>query len=223
MKKIILLILDGFGIRQNETGNAIKMSNLPNLTNILEKYPMSELTTGGEAVGLPKGLIGNSEVGHITIGSGRTVMQPYTIINNGIKDKSFFDNDVLLDLMDHVKENNSCLHLIGLVSNSSNHSSLDHFYAVLALAKIKKINNVFFHFITDGKDTPSNAAKEFINSFMLKANKLGIGSIGTICGRYYAMDTDGNYDRVNKAYDLITYNVGNICPFRNITVNKCWL
>ena len=209
MKKIILLILDGFGIRENENGNAIKMSSMPNLTSILEKYPSSELVTGGEEVGLPKGMIGNSEVGHMTIGSGRTIMQPYTMINNSIKDKTFFENDVLLDLMDHVSENNSTLHLIGLVSNSSNHSSMDHFYAVLALAKIRKINDVVFHFITDGRDTPGNSAKVFITNFLEKVSKLGIGRIGTLCGRYYAMDTEGNYDRVNKAYDVLVHNVGN--------------
>ena len=209
MKKIILLILDGFGIRENENGNAIKMSSMPNLTSILEKYPSSELVTGGEEVGLPKGMIGNSEVGHMTIGCGRTIMQPYTMINNSIKDKTFFENDVLLDLMDHVSENNSTLHLIGLVSNSSNHSSMDHFYAVLALAKIRKINDVVFHFITDGRDTPGNSAKAFITNFLEKVSKLGIGRIGTLCGRYYAMDTEGNYDRVNKAYDVLVHNVGN--------------
>lgn len=209
MKKIILLILDGFGIRESDNGNAIKMSNLPNLTKILQTYPMSELSTCGEDVGLPKGVIGNSEAGHMTIGCGRAVSQPYTIINNSIKDKSFFENDVLLDLMDHVSENKSCLHLVGLISNGSNHSSIDHFYATLALAKIRKIENVYFHFITDGKDASPESAKNLISSFMEKAKKLGIGSIGTICGRYYAMDSEGNYDRVNKAYDALVYNYGN--------------
>ena len=209
MKKIILLILDGFGIRQNENGNAIKMSNLPMMTKLLSDYPVSELTTCGEEVGLPKGMRGNSEVGHITIGAGRTVMQPYTMINNSIKDKSFFENDVLLDLMDHVNENNSILHLVGLISDGSEHSSIDHFYAVLALAKIRKVKTVVFHFITDGRDTANEGAKGFIDSLMEKANKLNLGVIGTICGRYYAMDNDGNYDRVNKAYDVMVYNVGN--------------
>ena len=209
MKKIILLILDGFGIRQNENGNAIKMSNLPNLNRIMSEYPMCELTTSGEDVGLPKGVIGSSEVGHMTIGAGRTIIQPYTMINNSIKDKSFFENDKLLDMMDHVKNNKSTLHLMGLFSNNSNHSSIDHFYALLALAKIRGINNVVFHFITDGKDSPLFSAKECINNFMMKIEKIGIGVIGTLCGRYYAMDSDGNYDRLNKAYDLYVHNVGN--------------
>jgi 2,3-bisphosphoglycerate-independent phosphoglycerate mutase len=209
MKKIILLILDGFGIRQNENGNAIKMSNLPNINKIMSEYPKSELTTGGEDVGLPKGVCGNSEVGHMTIGCGRTIIQPYTMINNSIKDKSFFENDKLLDMMDHVKNNKSTLHLIGLFSMNSNHSSMDHFYALLALAKIRGINNVILHFITDGKDSDLFNAKEYINGFMTKIEKLGIGTIGTLCGRYYAMDNDGNYDRLNKAYDLYVHNVGN--------------
>ena len=208
MKKVILLILDGFGLRQNENGNAIKMSNLPNINKIMSEYPKSELTTGGEDVGLPKGIVGNSEVGHMTIGAGRTIIQPYTMINNSIKDKSFFENDKLLDMMDHVKNNNSTLHLLGLFSDNSNHSSIDHFYALLALAKIRGINNVILHLITDGKDSPLFSAKESINNFMTKVEKLGVGVIGTLCGRYYAMDNDGNYDRLNKAYDLYTRNVG---------------
>lgn len=212
MKKVLLLILDGFGLNEQETGNAIKMANLPNIDNILKTYPKSELVTYGEEVGLPKGMVGNCEVGHITLGSGRTILQPYTMINNSIKDKSFFSNDILLDIMDHVVENDSTLHLIGLVSDSSSHSSLDHFYATLALAKIRKVKNVFFHFITDGRDTKVDGAKEFINEFLQKSSKLGLGNIGTICGRYYAMDNEGNYDRIKKYYDALVYNVGNNFP-----------
>lgn len=208
MKKVILLILDGFGIRESDNGNAIKMASLPNLTKIFGDYSVSEIETSAELVGLPNGVNGNCEVGHLTLGSGRIVKQPYTKINECIKDKSFFENDVLLDVMDHVNENNSTLHLIGLLSDSGIHSSSEHFYAALALAKIKKVNSVIFHFITDGRD--SNAkANELISNFMEKVNKLGLGTIGTICGRYYALDNDNNYDRVKKAYDAIVYNLGN--------------
>ena len=142
------------------------------------------------------------------LGSGRVVKSPLSIINDSIKDKSFFENDTLLDLMDHVKENNSTLHLIGMISDSYAHSSMDHFYAALALAKIKKIESVYFHFITDGRDT-STSAKNLIENFMHRASKLSLGMIGTICGRYYAMDNENNYDRVNKAYDAIVFNAGN--------------
>ena len=209
MKKIILLILDGFGIRKSEVGNAIKMSSLPNLTSIMSKFPVAELEASGEEVGLPKGQMGNSEVGHMTIGSGRTIKQPLSLIDEKIKNKEFFENDALLDLMDHVNENKSTLHIIGLLSNGGVHSSIDHFYASLALAKIKKVDNVIFHFITDGRDTLPNSGIKYINAFMEKATKLGLGTIGTISGRYYAMDRDNNYDRVKKAYDAIVYNIGN--------------
>ena len=209
MKKVILLILDGFGIRESDNGNAIKMSNLPNLSKILNEYSVSELTASEEAVGLPKGVAGNSEVGHMAIGCGRTIKSPLTLINEKIKDKSFFENDTLLDMMDHVNENNSTLHLIGLVQNTNVYSSMEHFYAVLALAKIKKVKSVVFHFITDGRDSLPMSGNKLINDFMAKANKLGLGTIGTICGRYYAMDRDSNYARVKKAYDAIVYNVGN--------------
>ena len=208
MKKIVLLIVDGFGLRQNETGNAIKMANLPNINKIFEKYPVSELAADGEAVGLPKGIKSNCEVGHMTLGTARVINNPLNIINDSIKDKSFFDNDVLLDVMDHVSENKSTLHLVGLLSDSMVHSSMDHFYACLALAKIRKIDNVVFHFITDGRDT-SSSAKELLSTFMNKISKLSLGVIGTMCGRYYAMDNENNYDRVSKAYDVLVHNAGN--------------
>lgn len=208
MKKVILLILDGFGLRDNDNGNAIKMASLPNITNVLSTYSVSQLDTSGEAVGLPSNVFGNSEVGHMTIGTGRIVKQPYTIINESIKDKSFFENDTLLDIIDHVNNNNSTLHLLGVISDSGSHSSLDHFYACLAMAKINKVKNVIFHFITDGRDT-NMTALEHINTFMEKANKLQLGTIGTICGRYYAIDDDNGYDRIKKVYDALIYNMGN--------------
>lgn len=209
MKKIILIILDGFGIREDSNGNAIKMANLPNLNNIMSAYPVAELEASGEAVGLPPNIAGNSEVGHVTIGAGRKVIQPLTLIDKAIKDKSFFENDTLLDLMDFVNDNKSTLHLIGLLSNGQVHSSIDHFYATLALAKLRKVEKVVFHFITDGRDISPFSGKDFIEGFMKKIEKFGIGTVGTISGRYYAMDRDNNYDRTKKAYDAIVNNIGN--------------
>ena len=167
MKKVVLLIIDGFGLRQNETGNAIKMANLPNIKRIFEEYSVSELSADGVSVGLPAGVNGNCELGHMTIGTGRVNKSSLNIINDAIKDKSFFDNDSLLDIMDHVNENKSTLHLVGLLSDSLIHSSMDHFYACLALAKIRKVDRVVFHFITDGRDTVTTA-KELLNAFMIK-------------------------------------------------------
>ncbi len=209
MKKIILLILDGFGVRDDDNGNAIKMANLPNLSSIMSAYPVSELEASGEAVGLPKDIPGNSEVGHTTIGCGRATLQPLKLIDDKIKDKSFFENDVLLDLMDYVNDNKSTLHIIGLLSNGGVQSSLDHFYASVALAKIRKVENVMLHFITDGVDSSPYSAKKIIDSFLEKTSKFDMAQVGTICGRYYAMDRNNNYDRVKKEYDALVYNVGN--------------
>ena len=209
MKKIILLILDGFGLRDEERGNAIRLANTPNFNKIKNEYNMIKLEASGEYVGLPKGQMGNSEVGHITIGSGRTTIQSLALINEKIKSKDFFKNEVLVDLMDHVNENNSTLHLIGLLSDGGVHSSINHFYAALALAKLKGVKNVCFHFITDGRDTLPKSAQKYIEDFMEKANKLNLGVISTIMGRYYGMDRDNRWDRTKKAYNAICYGIGN--------------
>ena len=209
MKKIILLILDGFGVYPDYKGNAIKKANTPVLDRLMSEYPCAELRASGEDVGLPKGQMGNSEVGHMTIGSGRVTKQALSLINDKIKDKDFFDNEVLLDVIDHVKKNNSTLHLIGLLSNGGVHSSINHFYATLALAKLNKVKSVCFHFITDGRDTSPTSGKEFISSFMEKANSLELGTISTLVGRYYAMDRDNHWDRIQKAYNAFVYGIGN--------------
>lgn len=216
MKKVLLLILDGFGINDKERGNAIKLASTPNLDKLMSEYPVSELIASGEEVGLPKGQMGNSEVGHMTIGSGRTILQPLTLINEKIKSKDFFKNETLLNVVEHVNGNNSTLHLIGLLSNGGVHSSANHFYAALALAKLKRVKKVVFHFITDGRDTNPLSGKNFIKEFMEKANKLDLGEIGTITGRYYAMDRDNKWDRTKKAYDAICYGIGN--TFSNYSV-----
>ena len=213
MKKIILLILDGFGIYDEYKGNAVKLANTPVLDRLMSEYPCSELNASGEYVGLPKGQMGNSEVGHMTIGSGRITKQSLTLINDKIKNKDFFDNDVILNLIEHVNKNNSVLHLVGLISNGGVHSSTNHFYAALALAKLKGVKNVCFHFITDGRDTPPKSAKAFINNFMEKAASLNLGKISSIVGRYYAMDRDSKWERTAKAYNAMVYNMGN--EFKN--------
>lgn len=213
MKKVILLILDGFGISSSEYGNAIKQANTPVLDKLSAVFPCAELEASGTEVGLPKGQMGNSEVGHMTIGSGRTIMQPLTYINEKIKNKEFFDNEVLNNTMDYVNENNSTLHLIGLLSNGGVHSSANHYYAVLALAKLKKVKKVAFHFITDGRDTPVRSAINFVEDFMERAKKLEIGVLATISGRYYTMDRDNRWERIKKAYNAMVYGVGN--EFKN--------
>ena len=218
MKKIILLILDGYGINKSDFGNAIKEAKTPVMDKLLMMYPNSEAS--GTFVGLPKGQMGNSEVGHMTIGSGRVTPQPLTYINEKIKNKEFFDNKLLNNTIDYVLENNSNLHLIGLLSNGGVHSSINHFYAVLALAKMKGLKNIVLDIITDGRDTPVKSGINFVSEFMDKADKLGIGCISTISGRYYAMDRDNRWERIKKSYNAIVYESGNNFPNYKVCFNE---
>lgn len=220
MKKIMLLILDGYGINKSDFGNAIKEAKTPVMDKLLMMYPNSELEASGTFVGLPKGQMGNSEVGHMTIGSGRVTPQPLTYINEKIKNKEFFDNELLNSTIDYVLENNSNLHLIGLLSNGGVHSSINHFYAVLALAKMKGLKNVVLDIITDGRDTPVKSGIDFVTEFMDKADKLGIGCISTISGRYYAMDRDNRWERIKKSYNAIVYESGNNFPNYKVCFNE---
>ena len=174
MKKVILLILDGFGINNNEYGNAIKQANTPVLNKLLTVFPHTELEASGLEVGLPKGQMGNSEVGHMTIGSGRINPQALTYINDKIKNKEFFNNEILDNMINYVKEKGSTLHLIGLLSSGGVHSSANHFYAALALAKLKKVKRVCFHFITDGRDTNPTSGLSLVSDFMEIAKKLNL-------------------------------------------------
>ena len=216
----MLLILDGYGINKSDFGNAIKEAKTPVMDKLLMMYPNSELEASGTFVGLPKGQMGNSEVGHMTIGSGRVTPQPLTYINEKIKNKEFFDNELLNNTIDYVLENNSNLHLIGLLSNGGVHSSINHFYAVLALAKMKGLKNIVLDIITDGRDTPTKSGIDFVTEFMDKADKLGIGCISTISGRYYAMDRDNRWERIKKAYNAIVYESGNNFPNYKVCFNE---
>lgn len=212
MKKVILLILDGYGINKSEHGNAIKEAKTPVMDKLLAVFPNTELDASGEVVGLPKNQMGNSEVGHMTIGSGRVNPQPLSYINEKIKNKEIFSNELLTETMEFVNTNNSTLHLVGLLSNGGVHSSINHFYAVLAMAKLKNVQNVCFHFITDGRDTDRTSGIDFVKDFMEKTKKLNLGVISTICGRYYSMDRDNNWERIKKAYDAMCYEIGNTFP-----------
>lgn len=209
MKKIILVILDGLGIRNEKKGNAVRLATTPVLDKLYAEFPHASLEASGTVVGLPKGQMGNSEVGHMTIGSGRTIKQPLVVINDEIKSKKIFENEVLLETIEHVNSNNSALHVVGLLSDGGVHSSITHAYAILALAKLKKVNRVYFHFFTDGRDSSPVSGKKFVKEFASKMNKLNLGQIATICGRYYGMDRDNRWDRTKKAYDMLTDGIGN--------------
>lgn len=205
---VILTILDGYGLREETYGNAVKLADNKVFNMLWKKYPHTELIASGQEVGLPKGQMGNSEVGHMNIGAGRTVYQPLELINKAIEEKTFFNNDKILEVMNHVKKNNSKLHIMGLVSDGGVHAHINHLLALLDMCKMKNISNVYLHLFTDGRDVGPKSAYEYIKIVEDKLQELGIGTISTISGRYYAMDRDNNYDRLKKSYDVIVNNIG---------------
>ena len=199
-KPVVLTILDGCGIRKETDGNAFHNANKPTFDYLWNKYPHSLLNASEEAVGLPHGQMGNSEVGHTNIGAGRIVYQPLELINMFIKDKSFFENEVLLDVINHVKNNNSKLHIMGLLSDGGVHSHINHLKALIELCKMHNVE-VVYHMFLDGRDVNPKSAYTYIKEI----EDLNYGKIATISGRYYAMDRDNNFDRLKLAYDAIVY------------------
>ena len=207
-KPVILTILDGYGLREEEHGNAVKLANNKVFNMLWEKYPHTQLEASGQQVGLPKGQMGNSEVGHMNIGAGRIVYQPLELINKSIEDKDFFENEELLKVMNHTKKNNSKLHIMGLISDGGVHSHIDHLMAILDMCKDQKIEKVYLHLFTDGRDVLPKSAYTYISKVEEKLEQIGIGSIATIGGRYYGMDRDNNYDRLKVGYDAIVNGLG---------------
>ena len=211
-KPVVLTILDGYGLREETHGNAVKLANNEIFNLLWDNYPHTELEASGQLVGLPKGQMGNSEVGHMNIGAGRIVYQPLELINKSIEDKEFFQNEELLKVMNHVKENNSKLHLMGLISDGGVHSHIDHLMALLDMCKEQNVENLYLHLFTDGRDVLPQSAYTYIKQVEDKLKEIGIGSIATVGGRYYGMDRDNNYDRLKKALDAMIDNVG---PYRD--------
>jgi len=210
-KPVILIILDGWGITQPYSGNAISQAKTPIFDGLCVKYPTMTLRASGEAVGLPWGKSGNSEVGHTNLGLGRIVYQQLPQINKAIADNSFYQNKTLLAACQHVKENSSKLHLFGLVSSGCVHASIEHLQALLVFAKEQKIEQVFIHAILDGRDTPYNSGINFIKDIERSIAEYKIGKIASLSGRFYAMDRDNHWDRIEKAYLAISEGKGNKC------------
>ncbi len=208
MKKMILVVMDGWGIAPPGKGNYITQAKTPYYDYFMDKYPSTQTKASGEAVGLPKGAQGNSEVGHLHMGAGRIVWQMYEKVSKSVKNKTFFENKVLLKAIDFAKKKKSSLHLIGMCSDEGVHSHTNHLIALLKMAKKRKVENVFIHFIADGRDVPEKSAKKYIELIEKECKKLGIGKIATVVGRYYAMDRDNNWNRTKKAYDLLTLGKG---------------
>ena len=206
---LVLAILDGWGIGDvNDKFNAIARGNTPFMDKLTKENLYTTVKCSGEEVGLPKGQMGNSEVGHLNMGSGRIIYQELTRISKSIKDGDFFTNKAFLDVMEKAKENNSALHLLGLVSDGGVHSHQEHLYALLKLAKEKGLKKVYVHAFLDGRDVPPSSAKGYLKELESKIKEIGIGNIATISGRYYAMDRDKRWERVEKAYNVLVYREG---------------
>ena len=208
MTRALLLILDGWGFRKQITGNAIRQARTPTFDTLWKKYPHTLLQAAGPAVGLPPGVMGNSEVGHLTIGAGRIIPSDLVRINNSISDKSFFNNKALLEAIHHAKKNNRKLHLMGLLSDAGVHSHIDHLIALLKLAKQHHLTEVYVHAFLDGRDTPPRSARKYLAQLLQSMKQLQLGTVATMMGRYYAMDRDNRWNREHKAYDCMVNCVG---------------
>lgn len=208
-KPTVLMILDGYGLNQDTKGNAVAIAKTPVMDKLMKEYPFVKGNASGMAVGLPDGQMGNSEVGHLNMGAGRIVYQELTRITKEIQDGTFFENPALLDAVKNCKENDSALHLFGLLSDGGVHSHNTHLYGLLELAKRNGLEKVYVHAFLDGRDTPPASGKDFAKQLEEEMAKIGVGKIASVSGRYYAMDRDNNYDRVKVAYDALTKGEGN--------------
>ena len=207
-KPTMLMILDGFGINEKEEGNAIKLANTPYIDKLMKKYPTTKIKPSGLAVGLPEGQMGNSEVGHTNIGAGRIVYQELTRITKSIEDGDFFTNSEFVNAIDNCKKHNSKLHILGLLSDGGVHSHNRHLYGLLEMAKRRDFENVYVHCFLDGRDTPPASAENYLIELEDKMKEKGIGKIASISGRFYSMDRDKRWQRIQKAYDAVCNGVG---------------
>lgn len=207
-RKVMLIIMDGLGLGKDYPGNAVKLANKENLDALMAKYPTSSLKASGIDVGLPAGQMGNSEVGHLNIGSGRIVYQDLSLINKEIEDGDFFKNESLINAVENAKNDGKALHLLGLVSKGGVHSHLNHVYAILELAKQRGLDKVFVHAFLDGRDVSPTAGIKDIEELLNKMKEIGVGKLATITGRYYAMDRDNRWERVERAYKAIVNGEG---------------
>ena len=207
-KPVLLMILDGYGLSDIKEGNGIAAANTPVMDGLMKNYPFVKGYASGLAVGLPDGQMGNSEVGHLNMGAGRVVYQELTRITKSIEDGDFFTNEALLDAIKNCKENNSDLHLYGLLSDGGVHSHITHLFALLELAKKNGLTNVYVHGFMDGRDTPTDGGKGYIKAVCDKMAELGVGKFATLNGRYYVMDRDNRWDRVESSYKALVNGEG---------------
>ncbi len=224
MKKIpyAIIIMDGYGLAPSGAGNAITIDGSKNVNELIKNYPSATLGASGLSVGLPQGQMGNSEVGHLNMGAGRIVYQDLTKITKAIEDGDFFENPALLKAVENAKQNGKKLHLYGLLSNGGVHSHLTHVFALLKLAKKAGLEEVFVHCFMDGRDVSPTSGAGFIRDLQAEMKEVGIGKVASVCGRYYAMDRDNNWDRVEKAYDMLTLGEGEKTDDPAATVEKSY-
>ena len=208
MRKIIFTILDGFGIRREKFGNAVLNAHTPAIDKLLKEFPNSKLNASGEYVGLPEGQMGNSEVGHITIGSGRVVDQPLQKINKALEDNSFYENEEILKVIDSVKKEKTSLHILGLLSDGGVHSHIKHIFALIKMAKARNIEKLYIHAFLDGRDVSYKSAEKYLNMLEDYLKNIGLGKIATISGRYYAMDRERMWDKTKMCYDALINGKG---------------
>ncbi len=207
-RPVALIILDGFGIREEEHGNAVKQAHKPNFDRYWNEFPHNQLKASGEAVGLPEGQMGNSEVGHTNIGAGRIVYQNLTRIDLAIRNDEIKDIPAIKGAIENAKKHDSALHLFGLLSDGGVHSHINHLFALLKVAADNGLEKVYVHGFTDGRDVGQRSAEQYIKETLEKFEEYGVGAFATISGRYYAMDRDKRWERVEKAYRAITYGEG---------------
>ena len=207
-KPVVLMILDGYGLNEKSEGNAVAIANTPVMDSLMKEYPFVKGNASGMAVGLPDGQMGNSEVGHLNMGAGRIVYQELTRITKEINDGDFFKNEALLNAMNNCKKNGSALHTFGLLSDGGVHSHNTHLYGLLEMAKREGIDKVYVHAFLDGRDTAPTSGEGFMADLVAKMAEIGVGKVASVTGRYYAMDRDNRWDRVEQAYKAITAGVG---------------
>lgn len=218
-RPLLLMLLDGWGINHNRENNAIALANTPNITRLCAEYPCTDIGTSGMSVGLPEGQMGNSEVGHLNIGAGRIVYQDLTRISKSIDDGDFFANPVLLDCIARTKAAGGRLHLSGLLSDGGVHSHNTHLYGLLELARREGLREVFVHCLLDGRDTPPKSGADYLARLEGKMSEIGVGKIATVIGRFYAMDRDNRWERVERAYNAIACGEGKPCASSAEAIN----
>ena len=221
-KPVILIIMDGFGIREDTDYNAVAQANTPNLDSLFSDYPYCKLKASGVDVGLPKGQMGNSEVGHMNLGAGRIVYQDYTRVNKAISDGSFFKNRTMIEFFEKVNGAGGAIHILGLLSDGGVHSHMEHIYAAIRSAKGNGVKDLYIHAFMDGRDTPPTSGVKYMEELMAFLTGLGYGKVATLGGRYYGMDRDNRWERVKKAYDAIVLGEGEMARDPLLTIEDAY-